>query len=157
MKLYFINYNLYSTKLLYLFGCRQQPGPQQIAKIRALNLFMSFHQWSSLNSHSTNFWNKSNSNIQYCYCKLIFYKECSTSGSYNTVNRILCYQVSSSSSFSSNRASTSSLHLAWCSGWIARLYSVQDRPLAVVSCPSNTNVSTSALISSLDNPTPCSS
>ena len=70
---------------------------------------------------------------------------------------IKTYHSKFSKSFWSKRASTSSLHLCWCSGWAARLYSVHDNPPAVVSCPSNTNVSTSALISSLDNPTPSSS
>lgn len=46
----------------------------------------------------------------------------------------------------------SSLHSFWCSGWQARLYRMKEMPLAVVSWPSNMNVSTSARMSSSESP-----
>ena len=67
------------------------------------------------------------------------------------------HHVTVSESSESKKASTSSWHLAWCSGWVARLYRAQEIPLAVVSWPSNMNVSTSARISSSVIPTPFSS
>lgn len=69
---------------------------------------------------------------------------------YVDIFKIKAYQ--SMVSLPSKTCIISSLHSFWCSGWQARLYRRKEMPLAVVSWPSNMNVSTSARMSSSERP-----